>query len=366
MSPHTASGSGGEAGGAAAAHELEAEEEFEDVSDVNPLTAVVVVADVGEPEVEEDDLGYTAAGPRRTDNRKRKTERKSTKCTYAPIAGCQGLTREETNAKLFELSQRECCGGSWGGRDDLSPLGGNVWRGRTDRSTKAVREYYRMRRCCFYRESDCCYVIQETYDVATGTFSLSRAGVHSDHTQSNWKAGLPLYLQLKMSSPSKLALSHAERAKQMRREVGASFDSTMQKQFRGQTKKKKRTFGGASTWAAGRSKAAMEAKGDFGMHTVYVCGEARINSIAQEIAIAISSENLLLNGYRQSISSVPTHVQVDTTYRLVLEGHNNMLIGCVDTRQRFHTIGYGICGEEDTAAHTFIMKCLKDEMEAVV
>ena len=187
MSPHTASGSGGEAGGAAAAHELEAEEEFEDVSGVNPLTAGGAVADVGEPEVEEDDLGYTAAGPRRTDNRKRKTERKSTKCTYAPIAGCQGLTREETNTKLLELSQRECCGGSWGGRDDLSPLGGNVWRGRADRSTKAVREYYRVRRCCFYKESDCCYVIQETYDVATGTFSLSRAGVHSDHTQSNRK-----------------------------------------------------------------------------------------------------------------------------------------------------------------------------------
>ena len=51
---------------------------------------------------------------------------------------------------------------------------------------------------------------------------------------------MPLYLQLKMSSPSKLALSHAERAKQMRREVGASFDSTMQKQFMGLTKRKKR------------------------------------------------------------------------------------------------------------------------------
>ena len=63
---------------------------------------------------------------------------------------------------------------------------------------------------------------------------------------------------------------------------------------------------------------------------------------------------------------MPDHLMVDTTHRLVLKGHNNMLFGCVDARQRFHTIGYGICSSEDTAAHAYVMKCLKGEIEAVV
>lgn len=86
----------------------------------------------------------------------------------------------------------------------------------------------------------------------------------------------------------------------------------------------------------------------------------------QEINIAYSTENLLLNAYRQTCFGLPSICQIDTTHRLVIEGHNNMLFGCVDAAQHFHIIGYGLCSKEDTAAHIYVASCLKAEIEALV
>lgn len=86
----------------------------------------------------------------------------------------------------------------------------------------------------------------------------------------------------------------------------------------------------------------------------------------QTVCIAFSTENLLANAYRQTRFGLPSLVLVDTTHRLVLEGHNNMLFGVVDAAQHFHTIGYGICSKEDTAAHAHIAACLKKEIERVM
>ena len=87
-----------------------------------------------------------------------------------------------------------------------------------------------------------------------------------------------------------------------------------------------------------------------------MCGEPIIDAESQNITIAFSTRNLLLNAYRQMLFGLPAIVQVDTTHRLVLEGHNNMLFGTVDAAQHFHVIGYGLCASEDQAAHTHIMK----------
>ena len=57
---------------------------------------------------------------------------------------------------------------------------------------------------------------------------------------------------------------------------------------------------------------------------------------------------------------------VDATYRLVLEGHSNLLIGTVDAAQHWHTIGYAICSKEDTEAHTNAITALRVEVELLV
>lgn len=125
-------------------------------------------------------------------------------------------------------------------------------------------------------------------------------------------------------------------------------------------------FAGVSIFVESRRKAMLQAAGKFGLHTSYVCGEPWIDSAEQTINIAFSTPNLLLNAYRQQLFGVPPILQVDTTHRLVLEGHNNMLFGTQDVAQHFHIIGYGICNKEDTKAHEHIMCCLAEEAELLV
>ena len=102
------------------------------------------------------------------------------------------------------------------------------------------------------------------------------------------------------------------------------------------------------------------------LHQAFVCGEPTVDVTNNIIGIAISTENLLLNARRQQEYGLPTVVSVDTTHKLVLEGHCNLLLGNVDSGQHFHTIGYGFCSNEDTQMHTRIVCCLVEELEKVV
>ena len=128
----------------------------------------------------------------------------------------------------------------------------------------------------------------------------------------------------------------------------------------------RKAFGGMALLAQQKTRAALKASGEFGVHSAYILGEPVINSETETITMAYSTENLLLNAYRQSQFGLPQIIQVDCTHRLVLEGHNCMLFGCVDAAQHFHTIGYGVCSKEDFEAHVVVFKAIKDEVERIV
>lgn len=73
------------------------------------------------------------------------------------------------------------------------------------------------------------------------------------------------------------------------------------------------TLGGIEHWIEQRSRAGLEARGRFGPHAIYICGEAIVaeNSAGdQNICVTMSSENLLLNAYRQAQLGLPQIVQV--------------------------------------------------------
>ena len=82
--------------------------------------------------------------------------------------------------------------------------------------------------------------------------------------------------------------------------------------------------------------------------------------------LAYSTENLLLNAYRQAQHGIPQLVQVDCTHRLVVEGHSCMLFGTVSTAQKLHIIGYAVCDKEDDAAHDHVFRSIKLEVERIV
>ena len=126
------------------------------------------------------------------------------------------------------------------------------------------------------------------------------------------------------------------------------------------------TFGGVMGWAAVNTPVALKAIGKYGLHTTFVCGVPKVDAENGLINIAYSTENLLLNAYRQGRYGYPSIVQIDTTHRLVLEGHSCLLIGTVDPAQHFHIIGYGIMSDETQQSHQYIVEQLKIEVESIV
>ena len=322
-----------------------------------------------------DSDGSAGAAPRaarRNDTRPRKTSRRAIVQAWLPIG--QFATEEEKEEKLMQLANIECAGGAWGNGKP-----GKGWKQRRCK-VSGRPQVVRVRNCCFQTESSCPARVREIQFMdGAREWLLERYDLsHFDHSVSHRSRGVKLATTLLLRSPSKMALSNKEALKVVRRQSGALTEQQQKSivQKRKHLKKEEQhkivpadaagRFSGVNIFVDSRRKAALQAAGKFGMHTSYVCGEPWIDAEQQTINIAFSTQNLLLNAYRQELFGVPPILQVDTTHRLVLEGHNNMLFGTQDVAQHFHIIGYGICNKEDTAAHEHIMRCLAHEAEALV
>ena len=81
------------------------------------------------------------------------------------------------------------------------------------------------------------------------------------------------------------------------------------------------TFGRLSSVVAQYKKEDLVEKGIFNEHAVYSLGEPLLVPETGLVTVALSTENLLLNAYRQSCQGLPCLLCVDTTHRLVVEGH---------------------------------------------
>ena len=322
----------------------------------------------------EDSAGAAGLQPlaRRQDKRPRQTSRRAIVQDWQPIGTF--ATEEEKDAKLAQLANLECGGGAWG-----NGKSGKGWKQRLCKTSQRMQSV-RVRNCCFATESRCPARVREMQFIGGAKeWVLERYdSAHFDHSVSLRKRGVKLSTSLLLQSPSKQQLSNKEVLKVVRRQEGA-VSAQEQKAVVEKRKRIKKAeqhavvpaeasgrFAGVTVFVDSRRKAMLQAAGNFGPHSSYVCGEPWIDSDQQTINIAFSTPNLLLNAYRQQLFGVPTILQVDTTHRLVLEGHNNMLFGTQDVAQHFHIIGYGICNKEDTKAHEHIMRCLAQEAELLV
>ena len=64
------------------------------------------------------------------------------------------------------------------------------------------------------------------------------------------------------------------------------------------------------------------------------------------VRIVFSTENLLLNAYRQQCSGMPAVLCVDYTHRLVFEKYNVCVMGTVEQTQHFHLIALAMTSDE--------------------
>ncbi len=59
-------------------------------------------------------------------------------------------------------------------------------------------------------------------------------------------------------------------------------------------------------------------------------------------------------------------VLIDTTYRIVIEGHCCMPVGTVSPDCKFKIIGYGVCSHEDIEAHKTVVRQIKAAVDTAV
>ena len=303
-------------------------------------------------------------------SRHRKTSRTQDTVQWEAIV--EDASREEFEAKLAATVAVEIA--------PATEWGHGIWRpSATGFSSLGLRR--RELRCPFRGPANACCnaVLRETVDEH-GRYTLERKrGVpHADHSISNKKRGLSKLLKLTVAEPARQGHRSGVVIKAVREKMGAisKVERAQIVRERSHVRRKQQDaivpreqrneFGGMVVLASKRTRAALLAADEFGAHTAYVIGETEVDSEQQRITITYSTENLLLNAYRQSQYGFPQIVQVDCTSRLVLEGHSCMLFGCVDAGQHFHPIGYGVCAKEDQAAHVKVFRNLKNEVERVV
>ena len=282
------------------------------------------------------------ARKRKRDDRPNKTDRKqSAPGEWEAIVA--GVTKEEALAALEQerVLVLPHSNAQW------SP---GVWKPLHGYNNKEVRR--RIYRCPFRGSANAeCQALMRLTQDSQNNWTLERSHkAHADHNITNKQRGLPKGLVYAATSPRKAAMSTYQVAHHLRDQIGA-LSATERQQLGGlrkreQTRQRTKlvpaelhgTFGGVRTWADQHTRAALVARNEFGVHATYVLGTPQIDAQSGVINIAVSTENLLLNAYRQSVHGMPTIVHVDCTHRLVLDGHASMLFGTVDTAQQWHTV----------------------------
>jgi hypothetical protein len=106
---------------------------------------------------------------------------------------------------------------------------------------------------------------------------------------------------------------------------------------------------------------------DFNKHSVFLLGDKYLADDESYLLIgAFSSENLLLNAFRQSLTRQDLFIAIDTSYRYTPENIGLMPIKTMSLAQEGKTIAYGVVSKEDGAPHEFILENVKGEVEEVV
>ena len=310
--------------------------------------------------------------PRPRGVRATKTDRvQGSRDQWHTVDGCTQVSEDHVTAMLHQTSKAEL-----GGSAKWSP---GIWKPAVPsfNNLGLRRQLYR---CPFrgHANSNCTALLRVTVN-RNNEWTLERSVArHADHNINGRKRGLSLKIVSIATSPSKEGLSARFVARRVMKEHGA-LSTSEQQQLREVLKKQAKrhrdhflpsasrgTFGGLHQWVNHNTRAALEAEGAFGPHSSFVCGTPQIMPEKQCINLAYSTENLLLNAYRQQQAGFPSILHVDCTHRLVVEGHACMLFGTVDAAQKFHIIGYGICNKEDDTAHEHVFRCLKEEVESIV
>ena len=105
----------------------------------------------------------------------------------------------------------------------------------------------------------------------------------------------------------------------------------------------------------------------FTENTCFLVGDKYIvDSENQRQCGVLSTENLLLNAYRQSCLGMDMFFNIDCSYRYTTAGYGLMIVQVCDPNQHGHIVAYAYVSNKDQAMHTFVFKMIKDELESII
>jgi len=163
-----------------------------------------------------------------------------------------------------------------------------------------IRYRRRVHTCPFAKQAGCTVLVRESH-TSTGQWVLEECGgPHADHSLvvNEPARGAPLALKVVALSPSKMNLPPSKALEAVRDEIGVVYEGEQRQLVRARHHQKKKTesaiipagargkFAGVHHFCKAFTKAAID---DFGLHSVYVIGEPKIDSAKQIINIAMST-----------------------------------------------------------------------------
>ena len=105
---------------------------------------------------------------------------------------------------------------------------------------------------------------------------------------------------------------------------------------------------------------------NFNEHSTYLLGLQSSCSESPKIIAVISTENLLLNTYRQRFWGQPVAFACDASYRVTREGNGIYPVVTISLGQKTKTIAYAIISNEKHQMQKFIFSSIKEEVEKIV
>ena len=233
------------------------------------------------------------------------------------------------------------------------------------------------KRCSFYHVSNCPFIIRELMDMQTRLACIEIGSLpHSNHNLTltrDRRPGVSRYIQsIVISSPSKMENAPGKIVHSARKK-GFQVDRSLAKSIRRKVYRIRnpRLHCGpapASTWGGIASAFEMykrEVITNFNTHSVYLVA-LDINAESNSLVAILSTENMILNAYRQRFWGNPIFFAADASYRLTQEKNGVYPVITTNLAMETKTIAYGIISHEHHKAQRFILQSIKSEVERLI
>ena len=338
-----------------------------DVDDNGEGHRDLLVIPQGNQEVLVEDEGAADNEEEAEANQTMKRNRISTRQIWNDNFYCVDVCEQHIGQEYLQLAQQQ-----FGGGGTLRWLSKDKPHTRIETGVRVTKK-----RCSFHYVSGCPFVIRELFNTRTQMTSIEIGSIqHNDHSLTkkvNMRPGMPKFMQsVVLSSPTKLQIAPSKFVASARSK-GFAVDMKMSTAIKRRPHRIRCPRGiaqapPASTWGgviAAFDLYKRERIANFNMHSVYVVG-IECNAESGTLVAVLSTENMLLNAYRQTFWGNPIFFAADASYRLTQEKNGLYPVITTNLAMESKTIAYGIISHEHHKAQRFILASIKAEVERIV